>query len=1119
MKVRSQLEIETKPGGVVEGISSEGQQILERLALPLDQIPPLMDPRDFGEAELLMDGADLTRISAAAGAFDLTAEEWLATSLAVLLSRLAGQERIALQSSGRSTSTLDVSVISSLPFAQLAAEVKAQLRLEVCAAEGGPERPDVVVRLDLLHLAPESLPAPTGYRLSLHAAVQTDGRVLFRAADLCGQWSSSTLSGWLRYWRYLSLRASEEPQASVGQLPVIEQREWMTVVDSIARDESAYPSELCFHQLFKAQVARAPKATALVFGESRMSYRELDERSSKLAAYLQSLGAGPDVPVAVCLDRGMDLAVSLLGVLKAGSCYVPLDPRHPADRIRMILEECGAPVVLVSPEVDCEHWPESVRRIYLDAEWSRILASHAQPADLAKPWSLAYIIYTSGSTGRPKGVQIEHRALTNLLWTMHHRPGFTAADRLLAITTISFDIATMEFFLPLLVGATLYIGDQELSSHPGRLAAYLEEAGINVLQATPVSWRLLLESGWRGKSDLRVFCGGEALPRDLANTLLSMVGEVWNLYGPTETTIYSSAIRVQAGPGPVTIGPPVGNTYFYVIDAHGQLCPPGIAGELYIGGHGVARGYWQRPELNTEKFIQDPYDPRPGARMFRTGDLVRLNERGDYDFFGRLDHQVKLRGYRIELGEIEAVIRELPAIQNAAVILREDIPGDPRLAAYFTVSAGPAPSEAELRDHVAQKLPDYMVPSYFVHLAEMPTTPSGKIDRKAMPDPGRTLAAKLGRGGEPSDEIEARLVEIFREVLRQPDFGVDDNFFEFGGYSLLAVRLFNRINRTFEVNLPITILFDAPTVAGIAQFLRGDQACSFLVPVRPAGSAPPLFLLHSYLLYAAVPEVLPSDRPIYGLRELETKQENFKTLEDRAQAYAKEILRVYPEGPCHVAGWCAAAPLAVEVARVLRNLGRRVAMVALIDAEKPRGVSSQVQAAAKRLSFTPMIRQTARFHLEKMSHLSLAARAGYIGRAITRRCTLLKEAVMMRFALAARRAGVPMPASVDSTRWETMATLFHYDNQPYPGRLTLFRAMDVVVLPGEDEALGWSEVAQSGVEVIWSPGSHEGMFRGENLAVFGRQIEGVMRAAEQTDSPDSAKLSSLQHRSAGSHVR
>jgi amino acid adenylation domain-containing protein len=513
--------------------------------------------------------------------------------------------------------------------------------------------------------------------------------------------------------------------------------------------------------------------------------------------------------------------VGLLGILKAGGAYVPLDPGFPPERLRFMLEDSGARVLLTQQKLLGAIPEHGARPVCLDMEVDAVAREGAEaPERSAKAGDLAYVIYTSGSTGKPKGVAVEHRALTNFLTSMRGRPGLTAEDRLLAVTTLSFDIAALEIFLPLIAGACVEVASREVASDGARLRGLLASSGATVMQATPATWRMLVEAGWAGDGRLKALCGGEALPGELARELLARAGQVWNLYGPTETTIWSTLCEVtqeEAGRAVVPIGRPIANTQAYVLDERRQPAPVGVPGELYIGGAGLARGYLNGPGLTAERFVDDPFGPA-GSRLYRTGDRVRWLADGELEYLGRADTQVKVRGYRIELGEVEAALREQPGVREAAVVVREDAPGDKRLVAYVVAEggAGAAPAAAGLRAALREKLPEYMVPGAFVALEALPLTPNGKVDRRALPAPERGQP----EGGEgyvaPRTAVEQVLAAIWAKVLGVGRVGVHDNFFDLGGHSLLATQVISRMREELKTDLPVATLFERPRVAELA---------------------------------------------------------------------------------------------------------------------------------------------------------------------------------------------------------------------------------------------------------------------------------------------------------------
>ncbi|MEV0282404.1 amino acid adenylation domain-containing protein, partial [Streptomyces sp. NPDC050610] len=620
-----------------------------------------------------------------------------------------------------------------------------------------------------------------------------------------------------RFVRVLEAVAAA-PEAPLGRLDVLaadERRRVLVEWNDTARDVP----DATVAELFEAQAARTPDATALVFEGAELSYAQLNARANRLARHLADRGAGPERFVAVLLPRSADLVVALLAVLKTGAAYVPVDPEFPQDRVAYMLEDARPVLTLTEDEL---------RTLFLDGYSAANLDVPALPSQAA------YAIYTSGSTGRPKGVVVPGSALVNFLSSMQERFELNETDRLLAVTTVGFDIAGLELYLPLLNGAGLVLASRETVKDLPGLAALVQRSGATAMQATPSLWHALVESGVE-LSGVRVLVGGEALPGDLASALASAGRSVTNLYGPTETTIWSTASEVEAS-GAVSIGRPIGNTQVYVLDAGLRPVAPGVAGELYIAGDGLARGYHRRPDLSAERFVADPYG-RAGARMYRTGDLVRWNPQGMLEYIGRTDFQVKVRGFRIELGEIEAALAAHPSVARGTVVVREDLPGDKRLVAYAVPAEGAAPEAGALRRHIGASLPDYMVPSAFVTLEALPLTPNGKLDRTALPAPEYGIESAGRAPRTPQEEI---LAGLFAEVLGVQPSSIDEDFFKRGGHSLAAMRLVGRIRSTFGVELAISRLFETPTIAGLADVLRGAGGARTALTARPRPERVPL---------------------------------------------------------------------------------------------------------------------------------------------------------------------------------------------------------------------------------------------------------------------------------------
>jgi amino acid adenylation domain-containing protein len=593
-------------------------------------------------------------------------------------------------------------------------------------------------------------------------------------------------------------------------------------------------------------VERSPDAIALKSEESSLTYRELNQRANQLAWFLRERGVGPEVPVGLCIDRGLEMVIALLGILKAGGAYVPLDPRLPDERLSFILGDVQPRMVLTKQSLRRKLFGEDA--VTLDAGSGAIAQERKEnPEPISTPQHLAYIMYTSGSTGKPKGVPIEHRSVVNLLFSMQRTVGVSGADVVLAVTTLSFDIAGLEIYLPLISGTCLTVAGAEQIVDGHSLRDLIAESGATVVQATPATWRLLTEAGWQGSSNLRILCGGETLPPDLAKALIVRGNSVWNVYGPTETTIWSSLYRVTGHEqGPIPIGRPIANTAIYILDSDRNPVPVNVPGEIYIGGDGLARGYLNRPELTAERFVENWLSPEKSPRLYRTGDLGRFRSNGEIEYLGRVDSQVKLRGLRIELGEVESVLASHPQVGEAVVMVSGE--GEQqKLTAYVEVNEDGkgAPSAGELRRHLRAKLPEYMVPASFVQVAELPLLPSGKVNRRALATVQGASLAETGTVA-PRTAVEQKLAGMWREVLKVGEVGVDQNFFELGGHSLLVLQVMVRIRREFDVELGVRTMFEEPTIAELAIEVEKAEAQGLKArtPIlqrraRPEGAAAP----------------------------------------------------------------------------------------------------------------------------------------------------------------------------------------------------------------------------------------------------------------------------------------
>ncbi len=857
------------------------------------------------------------------------------------------------------------------------------------------------------------------------------------------------------------------PEQRVSQLPILkdEERQQLLVEWNDTRIE--FPERQAVHELFEIQAARTPDAIALVCGSERLTYQQLNQRANQLAHYLRRLGVGPEQRVGICLPRTAEMLIAVLATLKAGAAYVPLDPVYPAARLAFTLEDARAVLLLTNDELVGSLPETSARKLSLDSERGLIeQESVSDPAGIVQPENLAYVIYTSGSTGIPKGVAIEHRStIAFLQWALATFTKEELSGVLLA-TSLCFDLSIFEMFAPLSVGGKVILVENALQ------LTGLAEEDVTLVNTVPSAMTELVRLGGIPKSVRTINLAGEPLLKSLVDEIykLESVRAVWNLYGPSEDTTYSTWVRLPRGSSEEpSIGKPVANTCAYVLDAHLQPVPIGIPGQLHLGGAGLARGYLQRPDLTAEKFAPDPFCGRPGARMYKTGDLARYNPDGSIQFLGRIDHQVKLRGYRIELGEIEAALREHPAIKDTVVIVRESAQGNMDLVAYIA-AAGGADLASQLRTHLKTKLPDYMVPAHFVVLDFLPLTPNGKIDRKALP-PLDSARTELPERSLPRNQTEEQLATIWQTVLERQQIGVNDNFFEVGGHSLLAVRLLVEIENAFAKKIPLVSLFQNATIEGLGELLSGDVSSDSwptLVEIQKGAGRPPLFCVSmpnvNALGYVALARHLGADQPVYGLQaqypeDLQGEHSQM-AVDELATEYLEAIRAAAPHGPYQLVGMCRGAHIAFEMARRLRAQGEEIPLVGILDTwvlENTYNKFLYVEYYARRLR----------------SALQLGPR-----RPIEQ---LRKEPGDAVKSETVPRLSNPMQAYFPGP-----------DFQPktYAGRVAVFRARKQPLNRVRDKTLGWEKLALGGIDLHYIPGRHgASVLREPNVQVLAAEVK------------------------------
>lgn len=761
-----------------------------------------------------------------------------------------------------------------------------------------------------------------------------------------------------------------------------------------ARAESIQHSDVI--NRFEEHAFRRPEAECIRLDRRILSYGKLNDLANRFYMLIKQHGVAPGQPVAVCVERSPELVAALLGVMKAGAAYLPIDPLTPDKRLDFILADAGAAsLVITQPELRLRF---GARSVLLTSELGSVSLS-VNGAPFEGEWAaddLAYVIYTSGSTGRPKGVEILHRSLALSVDSIRRELNVTASDTLLAATSQSFDVSVMEIFLALSSGARLVLFPQTQLMQGELLRTAIEEQGATVLFGTPSLWRLLLEAGWTGNPAMRGVIGGELLDGDLAQALAEKTGAMWNHYGPTETTIVATTYRITSGAGPVPIGFPLPHVHAFIVDGDNRPVPSGEAGELLLGGDILARGYRNHPELTNLRFVQLELKSGASERVYRTGDLVKQRSDGALEFVGRADNQVKLRGFRIELEEIESVLGSHSDITETAIVVYQDGADDKCLVAYYRSQIGKAPTVESLRSYLSARLPLYMVPAHFIELDQFPYLVNGKIDRLALATRALPAFESEPLPQVQSDPVVQELLALWRRILRLPSIQPTDNFFEVGGHSLLAARLFDEIRSRTGKSLPLATLFEAPTVEGLARVIARTCAPEWspLVPIRTEGAGAPFFCVHpiggNVLIFKKLSESLKTRR-FYGLqaRGLDGQEQPNISIEDMAADYLNSVRKVQPHGPYLLGGYSAGGLVAFEMARMLENAGEKVELIVLFDTFlHPDSLPPDFPQVAKPAILKPVTGLSRR--LWQMRHLEGEMRLGVVARDIARVWSTIK---------------------------------------------------------------------------------------------------------------------------------
>ncbi len=913
---------------------------------------------------------------------------------------------------------------------------------------------------------------------------------------------ASTIKRMMDEFEFLLREIVKDPEILIGNIPVLNSEKLMKQLTEWNNTAIDYPKNCALHRLISENILNHPDKTAVTFGKQKTSYKTLNERANQLAAILIKNGVKKGDKVAFAIDRSAEMVIALLAIMKTGAVYLPLDPQFPLNRINYMLEDSQAVVLLTSKKYK-GHYQSNAKELIIEDEWLTLKDyPTTDPAIDVTGNDLIYILYTSGSTGMPKGVQIAHHNLVNFLYSMQKQPGISAGDKLLAVTTISFDIAGLELFLPLLTGAEIIIADAEASKDGRVLLDIIKQEKVTVMQATPYTWRIMLEAGWDETTPIKVICGGEALPLELASRVLPRASSLWNVYGPTETTVWSTIKQVKAADRIISIGHPIDNTFIYILDKYLRPLPPGVVGEIYIGGEGVAKGYLNRPELTVEKFIADPFAKRPGSNMYRTGDLGKFWDDGEIECLGRADAQVKIRGYRIETGEIEFQLANNTGVKEAVVIAVADNSGINKLVA-FVVADGEnetinTSEQAETwKNELKTSLPEYMIPDSFIFVPVMPLTPNGKIDKKALSKHGASIADTGGEYVAPRTDLEKLVSVIWIEFLGIQKISIYDNFFKLGGHSLIAVQVMTRIEKETGKRLPLSALFETSTIEKLATLLASgakSDAWNSLVPIKPEGTKMPLYMVHgaglNVLLFNTLAMGMSPDQPVYGLQAkgLNGVDEPLSSIEDIAAHYIQSIQEQNPNGPYALAGYSFGGIIAYEMARQFKASGKEVKMLAMFDTYAYRSPFYD--------PWMVKMFKRSRFFVKRVWH-TFTFSNGFKNTISDKHISIKRKIIRAYWKLKYGKDQNQPGFFGYSNKIDEMNEYAekHYQLKPQNITIEVFRAENRTFYMDDFEFLGWQPYALDGVNIHKIPGEHNTIFRPPNDEIFAEVLQKCLNDA------------------------
>ena len=1032
---------------------------------PVMLIPPYLEFEGQNDLFAYRGGSGLLPIRAAIDPA-MRAQDYLATV-----------ERVVFEAYQHRNMSDDITVLDLATPAQGGGLTRSEVQFSLERGRAVEDRKEVA-------RATESQAAKSDLSLNIVAATTSFHLECDYNASL---FKEETIRLWLNCYCTLLSAMLTDPSQSVGALPLLDrEKSQHLLIDSNATAAGPLPAE-SIPKLLADAFAAMPTQPAAEFYGLIYSRPRLTERSDRLASWLMRHGIRPGSLVGIYMDRSLEMLVAVLAILKAGAAYVPLDPKFPRKRLEQITDETRIAILLTLAR-HFEDLPKFDGQVLcVDREAAALMTEPLRAFPNISREMRAYVIFTSGSTGRPKGVEVTHGSVVNLLTDVKRRLDVGPNDRLLAITTLAFDISVLELLLPLISGGTVVIATQDDAADGLQLIDLLTATRATVLQATPFTWRTLLELGYQPPPQLKMLCGGEAWLPAIGEQLLAGGGRLWNMYGPTETTVWSSVTEVQPGTTRVTIGPPIANTRFYVLDERLQPVPPGIPGELMIAGAGVARGYFERKELTTEKFLADPY--ASGERMYRTGDEVRQLPDGRIEFLRRLDQQIKLRGFRVELGEIEAAMLAFPKLRGAIIMLQKDIAGEDMLAGYYTADGDL--SCASLREWLLERLPTYMVPKLLRQLDAFPLTPNGKIDRRALQElqetrPNSADSIEEMYSFEVADlesQTQRQMFRIWRKIFEGAEIQCGSNFFDLGGDSLLLVRLQSMVTREFGVHLTMADITHHLTLGALSTWvdeMRLQPDAHWMtrptnprvLPVHSREAGRPIFLIPQMTIFWTLAELLGVNQPVYALQMLDEDvppSMDSANLEQLAMLYCNLIREVQPEGPYRLGGWCLWGLLAYEVARLLEKEGAEIELLMIIDTWAPNRRLGQISMRTFLLNIAHSAHRL-NWIANRLRHSSMEKRKQDVLRRVRNTATTMARFLPQQMR---SKAGVAEVSRIERLVSNAAAV---YQPGQVKGNVLLFKGEQQPTGRFVGEDMGWAQVLRRQVHIDTLPGNHSEIF-------------------------------------------